>query len=287
MTAAGSLDVTVVIPAYNRHDTVGRAVLSALHQTPRQAREVVVVDDGSSDGTGDAAAAAGARVLRQANAGVGAARNAGLRVATTTWVAFLDSDDAWLPGHLSALMDNAGSHVLVGSLTRAVPSGRLVGAPIRRATVVGPREVAWPDVPLNSTSSMVRREVALEVGGFGSRRRAEDLEFWLRLLGRGTGLVVPEVTSLYYEHAGQVTTDAAAMRRSRYEVLASFAAEPWCDEALLEGVLTADAWDDLRASAGREQLQRAVRLGARLVGRPRQAQALWETLRHRRQRRAA
>lgn len=95
--------VSVIVPTYNRAHCVGRAIRSALEQTYAHV-EVIVVDDGSTDGTADVVAGCGPRVtyVRQANGGVAAARNAGLRAATGEFVAFLDSDDWWDPWKLSA-----------------------------------------------------------------------------------------------------------------------------------------------------------------------------------------
>jgi glycosyltransferase involved in cell wall biosynthesis len=94
--------VSVVIPAYNREHTVGTAIRSVLWQT-RPPLEVIVVDDGSSDGTALAVEAMHeprVRLVRQANGGISAARNTGIREAVGEWVAFQDSDDEWLPTKL-------------------------------------------------------------------------------------------------------------------------------------------------------------------------------------------
>src|ERR1700742_3869689 len=99
-----TLSVSVVIPAYNRPEMTARAVRSALARGPVAPAEVLVVDYCSSYATGEAARAAGARVIRHAvNRGEGGARNTAIREAREPWVALLDSDDEWLPGHLSAL----------------------------------------------------------------------------------------------------------------------------------------------------------------------------------------
>lgn len=89
--------VSVVIPTYNRAHLIRRAIESILAQTA-PGIEIIVVDDGSRDNTADVIAEYGsrARYLRQENAGVGAARNAGIRLCTGRYVAFLDSDDYWL-----------------------------------------------------------------------------------------------------------------------------------------------------------------------------------------------
>jgi glycosyltransferase involved in cell wall biosynthesis len=93
---------SVVIPTYNRAACVGRAIDSVLHQT-FQDYELIVVDDGSTDDTGEVVRRYGDRVMlvSQPNRGVSAARNAGISRAAGEWVAFLDSDDEWLPGYLS------------------------------------------------------------------------------------------------------------------------------------------------------------------------------------------
>ena len=96
--------VSVIIPTYNRAHCVGEAIDSVLAQDP-PADEVIVIDDGSTDATPDDLGAYGDRitVIRQENAGSGAARTAGLRHARCDWITFLDSDDLWYPGRLSLL----------------------------------------------------------------------------------------------------------------------------------------------------------------------------------------
>jgi len=275
-------DVTAVIPAYQRVDLVGRAVLSALQQFPVRAAEVLVVDDGSTDGTGDLAERLGARVVRQVNAGEGAARNTGLRHASTAGVAFLDSDDAWLPGHLATLVPHLPGRVLVGSVARAVPSGKLVGYPGRHPSVIDPRSVIWPDSPVLPSAVLVDRAAALAVGGFGDLPRGADLEFWIRLLQTGPGLVVPTVTCTYLEHDGQVSADTARMRDDRVAVARRFASAHWFDDGLIQDMAAVIAWDVYRQAPDRRSAVRALAAGLRTMARrPRSAVALVEALRWR------
>lgn len=98
--------VSVIIPTFNRAGCIARAIDSVLAQTYRD-REIIVVDDGSTDNTMQVLEnyAERIRCIRQDNAGVSAARNAGLRAAQGEWVAFLDSDDTWLPSKLAVQMD--------------------------------------------------------------------------------------------------------------------------------------------------------------------------------------
>ena len=94
--------ISVVVPVYNRRDVVRRAVESLIAQQFDQPFEIVVVDDGSTDGSGDLVEglAPAVRVVRQRNAGAAAARRAGIEAARGRFIAFLDSDDVAEPWHL-------------------------------------------------------------------------------------------------------------------------------------------------------------------------------------------
>ena len=96
------MTVSVVIPCYNREGILGRAIRSALAQTVPPL-EIVVVDDGSTDGSADVARGFGGcvRVIEQPNGGAAAARNRGIEAARGDWIAFLDSDDEWHPEKLA------------------------------------------------------------------------------------------------------------------------------------------------------------------------------------------
>lgn len=111
--------VSVIVPVYNRAASIGECVQSILAQEVTDL-ELIVVDDGSTDSTPevlDALAAADARVrlVRQANAGVSAARNLGLSLARGKWIAFVDSDDVVSPAHLNLIVqeDRPGIDLLV------------------------------------------------------------------------------------------------------------------------------------------------------------------------------
>src|SRR5262249_35304485 len=93
---------SVVIPTYNRLDFLRQAISSVWAQTNRE-YEIIVVDDGSTDGTMDYLLSLGPNIkaLRQANSGPGAARNLGAKHASGRYVAFLDSDDVWFPWTLA------------------------------------------------------------------------------------------------------------------------------------------------------------------------------------------
>ncbi len=96
------LSIAVVIPAYNAERFVAEALERVLAQT-RAAAELIVIDDGSTDGTADAVARFGQRVRwqRQENLGIGAARNRGIRAASSDLIALLAADDLWAPEKLA------------------------------------------------------------------------------------------------------------------------------------------------------------------------------------------
>ncbi|MFT7472815.1 MAG: glycosyltransferase involved in cell wall biosynthesis, partial [Kiritimatiellia bacterium] len=109
--------VAVIIPTYNRAATLGRALESVATQS-RQADEVCVVDDGSTDGTEELVKQQypGTIYIKQQNGGVSSARNKGVEATTSKYLSFLDSDDEWLPKKLEAQL----------SALQAEPNFRLV-----------------------------------------------------------------------------------------------------------------------------------------------------------------
>jgi glycosyltransferase involved in cell wall biosynthesis len=248
------LPVTVVIPAYNRPDMVARAVRSALGQRPRPPAEVIVVDDCSSDGTGDAASAAGATVIRHdVNRGEGAARNTAIRAAGEEWIALLDSDDEFLPGHLAALWPHRNGHVILGSSGIACAPDPADDGLIGRARETSqllrsPADLLYGGNALVATSVIVRRDAVLEAGLFAEGMlRGVDLDLWLRVLERGTGYVSPDVTVRYHLHEGQLTGDDAPMWMSAHRaVVDAYNNRPWFSRAASARSEARVMWDQLR-----------------------------------------
>jgi hypothetical protein len=151
--------------------------------------ELIVIDDGSTDGTGAAISALGdsIRYQWQPNTGVAAARNAGIRLARGSLVAFIDSDNRWLPDHLAVLTDVLRRHpeAVLASTCRGYATVGTQAA--EDAEVVD----ALPDLLLNNdvgyvSGTAARRDALLAAGGFDDRLSvAEDSELWLRLAMRG------------------------------------------------------------------------------------------------------
>jgi glycosyltransferase involved in cell wall biosynthesis len=225
--------VTVVIPAWNREREVAEAVASVRAQD-RPPSEILVVDDGSTDGTAAAAERAGARVIRQENRGVSAARNAGIRAATQPWIALLDSDDVWAPDRLSrqwAAHELApdvdllfSDHAVFDDSGVVVPSAIAARPPFERVE----REELAPDVYRCSAASLaramfggnllkpstllVRRGLLIDVGLFDpSFGHAEDRELGLRLLARTDAVLVARPLVRYRVHEGGASADPLRM----------------------------------------------------------------------------
>jgi glycosyltransferase involved in cell wall biosynthesis len=195
-------DVSVVLATYDRRQTLPRAIASVLAQDDVRF-ELIVIDDASRDGTSDYLATLCDPRIRivtaERNGGPSAARNLGLKAARAGIVAFLDSDDAYLPRRLGApLVAFAADASLVCTLSSAIRHDRKRS---RKACIPAVRLAApaleWALicdlVPVEATSITVRRDAALAAGGFCERLRLiEDREFLIRLARQGGAQLLSE-----------------------------------------------------------------------------------------------
>jgi glycosyltransferase involved in cell wall biosynthesis len=215
----GSGSVTVIIPAYNAERFIGRSINSVLSQT-HPVSQIIVIDDGSSDSTRETVSLEyGARVilLEQQNGGPARARNAGLRIATGEYIAFLDADDWWEPGKLAEQIRVLSQHpTTVGNYTglRVVDEAEnlLVDLPPVDSTNLQ-EAFRWcnPGVP---PSSVILRRFALEKlkEGYDERLRgSEDWNLWFRLVKHGPFCVCPEPLTDYVSSAGGLSGNADHM----------------------------------------------------------------------------
>ena len=179
--------VSVIIPTYNRGWIIGEAVDSVLAQEYPNT-ELIVVDDGSTDATDAVLAAYGNRIrlLRQKNRGVSAARNAGIRAAAGGLIAFLDSDDLWLPAKLGrqvAFFQQHPDAVACQTEETWIRNGVRVNPGKRHRKPSGMIFIPSLELCLVSPSAvMIRRRLFDQVGLFDEDLPAcEDYDMWLRI----------------------------------------------------------------------------------------------------------
>jgi glycosyltransferase involved in cell wall biosynthesis len=180
--------VTLIIPCYNARQYLGEAIESALAQTFRDL-EIIIVDDGSTDGSHEVAEQCLPRIrlIRQSNKGLAAARNAAIRNSTSQFIAFLDADDLIEPDKIERQVQVLASRPEIGLVHTGMK--RFDGAGWVEDWVLPAAEVAQgacgPSLFLRNTvcgaSVMVRREVVLEAGFYDERfPSAQDYDFSLR-----------------------------------------------------------------------------------------------------------
>ena len=179
--------VSVIIPTYNRGWTIGEAVDSVLAQDYREF-ELIVVDDGSTDNTPEVLDAyrGTIKVFRQENTGVSAARNRGIAEASGRFIAFLDSDDLWLPQKLSRQVEffNTTPDALICQTEEVwIRSGVRVNPKKRHQKPSG--MIFEPSLVLclvSPSAVMIRRSLLEIVGNFDETLPAcEDYDLWLRI----------------------------------------------------------------------------------------------------------
>lgn len=234
---AMSLSVAVVIPTYNRAGPLARALASVGRQSLRPA-EVVVVDDGSDDGTCEMVAQRfpEARLVRQLHAGVSAARNRGIGAAESEWLAFLDSDDEWLPDKLAIQMRalaRASDRRLCHCDEIWVRNGVRVNPGVRHAKSGG-----WifrrclPRCAISPSAAIVHHSVFDDVGLFDERLPAcEDYDFWLRFTASNPVVFVDERLVIKNGgHADQLSRSVEALDRYRIRSLVNLLERSRLDE---------------------------------------------------------
>lgn len=207
--------ISVVIPTYNRDKLLSDAIDSVLSQTVTPL-EILVVDDGSTDSSASVLRSYGdkIRVIRQENSGVSVARNVGIRAARGSLIAFLDSDDVWLPDRLEQGMQclerNAGVALVHSDVF--LDSGGLRTRPRRgREKFSGYCYAQFfeesPAYPILSTV-MVRATAIKSIGCFDEKlRTSEDIDLWLRISRVYPFEFIDEPLVLRRIHEGNLTSE--------------------------------------------------------------------------------
>jgi glycosyltransferase involved in cell wall biosynthesis len=267
--------VSVVVPAYNAERHVAET-LSAILSQSHPPDEVIVVDDGSTDGTADELARfrGEVQVLSQANRGAAGAHNTGFTAARGTYVARCDADDVWGPDKLERQLDVVRTHpevdIALGAAWVFGREERLFAEPPGEGILDERafRRTLYRANVVCASSALIRRDLFEKLGPFADRLPCEDYDYWLRAAKAGAVFFYdPGVLLRYRQHAGNVTNNALEMCRSRY-LAHTWHADVVDDRRLVRAVLAQDCAD----------------LGRLLVDADRHAEArsaFSESLRHR------
>lgn len=225
----------VVIPLFNKRPHIERALNSALAQT-RAADEIIVIDDGSTDGSYEyveAFAGTAIKLHRRNQPGPGgyAARNLGIELATADWIAFLDADDEWLPHHLETIeqtmrmCERPQELVCIGTGYRNVyPGGREhpdIYTNYRKGA--GPEFLGFQEMlstwlavggsPVWTSATACRRDALIEAGLFPADRctRGGDKDTWLRIAALGVTALNPTISATYYKDSVNMVTKRSSV----------------------------------------------------------------------------
>ncbi len=218
--------LSVIIPTYNRTHTLPRALNSVLAQS-YSATEIIVIDDGSSDGSAALIEREYPQVklISQNNRGVSAARNRGIREATGRWLAFLDSDDEWLPHKLEQQLTLAAEypdHKIVHSDEIWIRDGVRVNAMHKHKKKGGYIfQHCLPLCAISPSAAILQQQLLADVGLFDETLPVcEDYDLWLRITAHHPVLYCEEPLIIKYGgHTDQLSRHYWGMDRFRIQAL--------------------------------------------------------------------
>jgi len=221
MSEPGAPLVSVVIPAYNAAHFIRTAVDSVLAQTWPH-REVLVIDDGSTDDTTRALQAYGEaiRIISKPNGGLSSARNRGIQEARGKYVAFLDADDHWLPEKLARQVEVMEGNPQVGFCSTATqveaPDGEKLNnwpCPILQGSLLETLFLQNGAIPGSGSGVMIRRHLFEEIGLFDeSLKSLEDIDMWMRLAAVTSYRCIDEALTVIVKHPDSMSRNLEAMR---------------------------------------------------------------------------
>lgn len=231
--------VSVIIPVFNGEKYI-RCALDSVFKQDYQPIEIIVIDDGSSDETLEILRGLGSeiRIYQQPNKGSAAARNLGIRMAKGSYIAFLDADDYWFPGKISAQMKALQATGCKMAFSRFLfwnvsdrnrwpdPDSVLFQDPAgpEELSRVEPRWV-YADLLLDclvwTSTVLVHKDELIRIGGFNEQlRKGQDYDLWLRLSRTVQMASLGQVTALYRIHVESIT-HVPNIRCYEYEIVSS------------------------------------------------------------------
>ena len=220
------MNISVVIPSYNRREFLKRSIDSAINQT-KKPLEIIVVDDGSTDGTETMIKSDYdfVKFIKQKNKGVSAARNIGIKVSIGEWICFLDSDDEWkkdkLEKQINAMKSNPG-YKFFHSNEIWIKNGLRINQKKKHKKYGGDIFDKCLDMCRISPSSvMIDKTVFDEVGNFNENLVVcEDYELWLRICDKYRVFFIDEPLIIKYGgHQGQLSYSIESIENHRIKAL--------------------------------------------------------------------
>ena len=219
-------NISVVIPTFNRRQTIGRSIDSVLNQTLFPS-EIIVVDDGSTDGTSDYIQSnfPSIRLLQQSNKGVSSARNMGIRSSNSDWVALLDSDDEWFPKKLEKQVMTLSQNLDIKFCHTEeiwIRNGVRVNQMKKHQKYGGHIFNKCLDMCRISPSSVLfHRSILDDVGYFDKDQKVcEDYDLWLRITAKYPVLYIDEsLIKKYGGHEDQLSKVKDGIESHRIKVL--------------------------------------------------------------------
>ncbi len=272
--------VSVIIPAYNCANSIAAALNSVLEQT-FSGYEIIVVNDGSPDTPQLDQALAPymdrIRYLRQENRGPSGARNTGILEARGKYVAFLDSDDRWLPQHLAAQVALLESDPALG-LVYADAVLIVNDVQVRTSFQASPQShpvtfeaLITEQCSVVTSATVASRAALIKAGLFDEQfKRCEDFDLWARVMQRGFRIDYAREVQVVHRCGDGLSSDAEAMKRSLIAVYAKMASQLPVSEAQKQLILRRHA----RAQA---ELQLELCKKCLLAGQPSEALAAAES----------
>jgi len=213
-----TITCSIIIPSYNHGRHIERSIGSALSQTLK-GFEVIVVDDGSTDDTPARAGQFGNRIryIRQANGGLGSARNTGIKASRGSYLQFLDADDYIAPAKLelqvAAMTANRGVDVVYSDCTMTGPDSEGRSYASRPINEQDPLATLVKDNPIPVHAAVIRKEAVLMAGMYDeSRAIHEDWDLWIRLALKGSRfLYLPGDLAHYHREASVISANQGLM----------------------------------------------------------------------------
>jgi len=219
---------SVVIPLYNKEKYILRAVESVLSQSFTDF-ELIIVDDGSVDDsleTIKSISDSRIRIIKQANQGVGSARNKGMAEAKYDWIALLDADDAWSMNHLNELTKIINIFPSVGMVANKFLA---INTNIKPPTINEdePSNIRFVDYFLEASKNMnivwssavaISKEAFNNVGGFSDEKMGEDLKYWAKIALSYPVATSDKVTSYYFRGTNGVTESDAVVNKKHEHI---------------------------------------------------------------------